>query len=76
MSLLTAALQLAPGNAEAWMRLGSCRFQLEQFSAAIKPLRKAAQLLTPDGAPQGAVHLQDTLWLLIQVNPMASFKVT
>lgn len=66
LSVLTAALQLAPSNAEAWMRLGSCRFQLEQFSAAIKPLRRAAQLLTPDGAP---IHLQDTLWLLIQVSP-------
>ena len=66
---MAAALQLAPGNAEAWTRLGSCRFQLEQFSAAIKPLRRAAQLLTPDGAPHGGVHLQDTLWLLIQVSP-------
>ena len=67
LSVLTAALQLAPSNAEAWTQLGSCRFQLEQFSAAIKPLRRAAQLLTPDGAPRGGVHLQDTLWLLIQV---------
>ena len=69
LSVLTAALQLAPSNAEAWMRLGSCRFQLEQFSAAIKPLGRAAQLLTPDGAPRGGIHLQDTLWLLIQVSP-------
>lgn len=51
------------------MQLGSCRFQLEQFSAAIKPLRRATQLLTPDEAPHGGVHLQDTLWLLIQVSP-------
>lgn len=64
-----SALQLAPSNAEAWMRLGSCRFQLEQFSAAINPLRQAAQLLAPDGAPRAGVHLQDTLWLLIQVGP-------
>ena len=65
-----AALQLAPSNAEAWMRLGSCRFQLEQYNAAINPLNRAAQLLTPpEGAPGGGAHLQDTLWLFIQVGP-------
>lgn len=62
-----AVVQLAPDNAEAWTRLGSCRFQLEQFNAAISPLRRAAQLLTPAGPSLGAVHLQDTLWLLMQV---------
>lgn len=67
--LTMAALQLAPSNAEAWVRLGSCRFQLEQFSAAISPLRRAAQLLTPEGSSTGSLHLQDTLWLLIQVSP-------
>lgn len=57
---------LVPGNAEAWMQLGSCRFQLEQFGAAIPPLQRAAHLLTPDGAPPGGINLQDTLWLLVQ----------
>ncbi|DBB10637.1 TPA: peroxisomal targeting signal receptor Pex5 [Trebouxia sp. C0006] len=61
-----AAGMLVPGNAEAWMRLGSCRFQLEQFGAAIPPLQRATHLLTPDGAPPGGINLQDTLWLLVQ----------
>ncbi len=60
-------MQLVPSNAEAWMRLGSCRFQLEQFGAAIPPLQRATHLLTPDGAPPGGINLQDTLWLLVQV---------
>ena len=59
-------VQLAPDNAEAWMRLGSCRFQLEQFAAAIRPLRRTTQLLTPAGTPANT-HLQDALWLLVQV---------
>ncbi|KAA6426938.1 MAG: hypothetical protein FRX49_03262 [Trebouxia sp. A1-2] len=57
---------LVPSNAEAWMQLGSCRFQLEQFSAAIPPLQRASLLLTPDGVPHGGINLQDTLWLLVQ----------
>ncbi|DBA81552.1 hypothetical protein WJX77_012401 [Trebouxia sp. C0004] len=61
-----AAGMLVPGNAEAWMRLGSCRFQLEQFGAAIPPLQRATHLLTADGAPPGGINLQDTLWLLVQ----------
>lgn len=64
--------QLAPDNAEAWMRLGSCRFQLEQFSAAIPPLRRASQLLAPAAAPAMGTHLEDTLWLLVQVCHLCS----
>jgi len=67
LALLLSGMQLVPGNAEAWMRLGSCRFQLEQFGAAIPPLQRATHLLTPDGAPPGGINLQDTLWLLVQV---------
>ena len=70
-NIICKVMQLAPGNAEAWMRLGSCRFQLEQFTAAIQPLKRAAQLLTPADTPSGVAHLQDTLWLLIQVNLFA-----
>lgn len=55
------------------MQLGSCRFQLEQFSAAIPPLQRASLLLTPDGAPHGGINLQDTLWLLVQVWRHSSF---
>ena len=67
LALLLSGMQSVPGNAEAWMRLGSCRFQLEQFGAAIPPLQRATHLLTPDGAPPGGINLQDTLWLLVQV---------
>ena len=51
------------------MRLGSCRFQLEQFAAAIPPLRRTTQLLTPAGTPANT-HLQDALWLLVQVRKL------
>jgi len=67
LALRFSWMQLVPSNAEAWMRLGSCRFQLEQFGAAIPPLQRATHLLTPDGAPPGGINLQDTLWLLVQV---------
>ena len=60
-------MQVAPDSAEAWMRLGSCRFQLEQHGPAVPPLRRAVHLLSLANSPSAAPVLQDSLWLLIQV---------
>ena len=61
------SLQTAPSNAEAWMQLGSCRFQLEQFGPAVPALRRAVHLLSAPAQNPTASMLQDSLWLLIQV---------
>lgn len=71
--LASCVLQSAPDSPEAWLRLGSCRFQLEQHSLAVPPLRRAVRLLTStltSPAAPSSPELQDGLWLLIQVRAL------
>ena len=67
VTLVGIVMQVAPDSAEAWMRLGSCRFQLEQYGPAVPPLRRAVHLLSLANSPSAEPVLQDSLWLLIQV---------